>query len=440
MISKLKVQKTIYVINLISFYFFTYGKIFTILYVIIKLIRDFLKDDMDKNLFKSYRYFFFILLVFSYAFFSAVIHGNDIWHIIRNNFFTLIFIVMGIQIAHIYKDNFFNETIKIVGILALIQMSIYIASLVSLPFHIFVDEVITKKLGYSLIFAGLGENNTGFGLKMVTNLTSIYIFLIPYGLFVNNQKIKKYWIIIMMTVIVSASITQYAIIFMYIVVYYLKLAVRPLNFLKSIFSLRIIISLTLIIYFLFQSGINLVLEDKIDHIINPSTSSKLTSASLRVVQAKILFEEFSEEPIFGKGLGYDSKKYHSIRNAINGTKKIKDYNYSMYENQYLDILMKFGLVGAIIIYFLFFFYPVFFLLKKYISCRNEMYFATLIGYFGLTIFAGSNGNAFYAYTTMFVWGIVIYFIISPEILTKSKKICISQRHILRRQEKELKNI
>jgi hypothetical protein len=279
----------------------------------------------------------------------------------------------------------------------------------NLEFHLFVDAILSKRFGYSIAFAGLGEGNTGFGMKMVTNLTSLYLFVIPYTLFVNNKGLKLYISFIIIVIILSASITQYLILVLYYFLFYLKLLNKPIELIKRLFSLKFVVSVLTIIYFLITSGLINVVYEKDDNLFN-NNSNKLTSTTLRVIQADILLHEFSESPIFGKGLGYDSKMYHKIRNEINGNKEIKYFNYSMYENQYLDILMKFGFLEALLIYALFFFYPMYILYIKYLKTNNDLYLSVIIGYFGLTIFAGSNGNTFYAYTTMFIWGIIIYLI------------------------------
>lgn len=410
--NKLTFQKTIYTLYLICFYIFTYGKFIIIFLTIVNLLLDLSRNKISLTLYRAYRYTFIIFFIFMLAFFSAVIQGNDILHIVRNNFYTIVFIIVGIQIGYIYRNNFtilMEDTIKIVSFLALVQIIIYIASIVNLEFHLFVNDVLSAKLGYSIAFAGLGEYNSGFGLKMVTNITSLYLFLIPYAFYTNNEKLKKYSSVIIVAVIISVSLAQYAILIFYLCIYYVKSITKPYILFKKIFSLKFIMSLVLIIYFLFESGLNIVLEEKVYNALNTNTS-ELTSTTLRIVQSEILFEEFSESFLFGKGLGYDSVKYHKIRNIINGNNEIKYFNYSMYENQYLDILMKFGLFLSLLIYLLFFFYPAYRLLSKYLKTNNNVYFSILVGYIGLTIFAGSNGNTFYAYTTMFIWGLVIYLI------------------------------
>jgi hypothetical protein len=306
------------------------------------------------------------------------------------------------------------DTIKIVGILAMIQIVVYIVSIINLPFHLFVNDILSSKIGYTIGFAGLGMGNESFGMKMVTNMTSIYLFLIPYVFFFNKQ-LKPYIFPIILVIILSGSMTQYSILLFYIIIYYIKLINKPVIFLKKLFAWKNLLVVISVIYFIIQSGLGNVIINKIDNFVNLSDNGQLTSSSIRVIQAKIMLEEFSESYLIGKGLGYDSKKYDKIRNEINGNKQIKYFNYSMYENQYLDILMKFGLIGALCIYILYFFYPIVILIKKNLSVEHNLYFSISIGYLGMTIFAGSNGNAFYSYVTMFIWGVVIYLISSQRV-------------------------
>jgi len=393
---------------LTSFYFFSLGKYIVIFVSFYLLIKKFLKNKILKSTLVSYKYFYIIFTLFTLAFMSGIIQDNDIFQIIRNNYFTLVFIIIGIQVHNSFKnlETLYYNIIKYIFLLALFQFLLYLISMFNLSFHLFMINIFIPKTGYAIGFAGLG-NIKGFGMKMVTALTPLYLFLIPYMLFSNNKKIKLFSYLIILLIAASGSLTQYSILILYFIFYILYLLKNaPLYLVKKIVSIKFLLITIILISALWQSGLISVISNKIDLVKGVSESVAVNTVSVRKLQFDILMDEFIDEPVFGKGLGYDSIKYHWVRD-LNGLDPNKKYNYSMYENQFLDILMKFGIFSALFIFILFIFLPILLLFHYYLKYKNKIYLSTIFSYIGFVIYSLSNGNTFYMYTSMFIWGIII---------------------------------
>lgn len=90
-----------------------------------------------------------------------------------------------------------------------------------------------------------------------------------------------------------------------------------------------------------------------DYQYSAQSSQLPSTVGVRVIQFNALLKEFSSSPILGKGLGYESPIYNDIRSKW---KPLKEFNKSMYELQFMDVLMKFGGIGSVLILIFIYFF------------------------------------------------------------------------------------
>lgn len=247
--------------------------------------------------------------------------------------------------------------------------------------------------------------NFAGGGKIVTDFTPLILLIFPYALF-NRKYILLAPIVIF--ILLSVSVAQYFCLFISLI-YFL---VRNGKFIPIVVFVGFAIAIASIVTVVtpeltgdFQSKFdNMTLENK-----DPATSG-LTS---RIVQAEILFSEFLDSPVLGKGLGYKSARYNSVRKQWG---EVPDRNLSMYENQYLDILMKFGLPGALSIFFIYMLIPIGFLRIGFLNLKTMIEGASghalvlipaALGFFNFIFYVGSNGNQWYSPVSMFSWGLTV---------------------------------
>ncbi len=298
-----------------------------------------------------------------------------------------------------YKDKIFEKINIYLAKVGLIGIIFWILSIYP-NFNFILSELIDKT---NFLFSFAGFQLPNFNLnKLISNISSYYIYFLPYSFYLfKNNIVKLPFVIITIVILLSASLTQYFILFFYSFTYlaYILIFSKKIIKLNVAFCIKLLLSLSIIIIFSNSSFFNSFIKTKIDAFEN---IGQINTVSTRIIQGKILLNEFSESFLFGKGLGYESKKYNEIRENFGVLKK---RNRAMYEDQYLGILLKFGLLQAGLLLLVYIFLPLALLTNKKVSFTGKKTF--LLGYIGMFLFIGSNGNLFYAPQTMVLWSLLL---------------------------------
>jgi hypothetical protein len=348
-----------------------------------------------------------VVACFLASFLTALSYGNDLIHIVRNNFYTLAFVPLGFLFYRYYASPSRMEPFLVltygIGAVGLVQICLYFAALLSTDFMRFYNDVLIDALGYTFAFAGRYDWGAS-AIKLYSNLTPLLLFVIPIALI--DKRFPRWALSAALgLVILSASVTQYLVLLIYLGAYLAdsvasvvkgrRYAVRRLASFISAGAIVLVLAVSL--------GLSGTLMEKLENFSNPR-ANEFNSVSIRARQADVLMREFEQRPVLGSGLGYISGEYRVLRRHFGD---VKELNQSMYENQYLDILMKFGVlaipvfIGTVLVPLV--------LLMSYRRETGVSGKAVALGYIGVLIFAGSNGNAFYAYSTMFCWGFALAF-------------------------------
>lgn len=353
-----------------------------------------------------------VVACFLVSFLNALALGNDLVHIVRNNFYTLAFVPLGFIFYRYYSDSSEVDPFLIltygVGIVGFVQICLYSAALVSTEFMSFYNDVLIDALGYTFAFAGRYDWGAS-AIKLYSNITPLFLFLIPVAM-VDTRFPRWALGATLGIVILSASVTQYVVLLVYLCAYLADCVAGTmkgrLRGLKRLLSVTVVASVVLALAV--SLGLTGTMAEKIENFANPR-ANEFNSVSIRARQADVLMREFERRPVMGSGLGYISGEYRLLRRHFGD---VKELNQSMYENQYLDILMKFGVL-AIPVLLAFVLVPLLLLMssRQHTGVSGK---AVALGYVGMLIFAGSNGNAFYAYSTMFCWGFALAFGTQPD--------------------------
>jgi hypothetical protein len=403
----------------ISLTFYSLGKFFLIPTLIIYFGVYCKKHKFKVSLYALVVSFF--VLLFTIAFVVGVVKGNELSHILRNNFISLFFLIF---IPYFFssksKDNFLFQLdmlVKVFSVVIFFQLILYISLFFSLWFDsdfIFVLSDYLSKIGYS---TKLSYDSSLGGFKLFSNNSLLYLFLFGYGAISGRIK-AKYLLPFLLFIIASSSAFQYLVLLIVFIGYIIK-TIANRNTFSLLYYILIAVSMGGGVMF---SPLGNVVIEKVSHLSDFSPSSNDT-ASIRIMQFRILGDEFESSPLFGKGLGYVSEIHKQYRISIaepkieasesveynNGKSSIK-YQDSMYELQYMDILMKFGMFGAFVLT-LYVFVPITLLLVYTLKNKhNSPEYGLLISFVGVVIFASSNGNVFYSYSNMIVFGIVLTYI------------------------------
>lgn len=348
-----------------------------------------------------------VVACFLVSFLTALSYGNDLVHIVRNNFYTLAFVPLGFLFYRYYSDSSDVDPFLVlmygIGVVGSAQICLYFAALLSAGFMSFYNNVLIDALGYTFAFAGRYDWGAS-AIKLYSNLTPLLLFIIPIALL--DTRFPR-WALgaALGLVLLSASVTQYVVLLIYLGAYLadcIASAVRGRRHALRRLS-SVILACTIVLALVVTLGLSGTMMEKLENFANPR-ANEFNSVSIRARQADILMREFEQRPVLGSGLGYISGEYRLFRRHFGD---VKELNQSMYENQYLDILMKFGilaipvLVGTVLV-------PIA-LLMSYRRETGVSGKAVALGYIGMLIFAGSNGNAFYVYSTMFCWGLALAF-------------------------------
>ncbi|RWU12953.1 hypothetical protein EGC76_01700 [Pseudidiomarina gelatinasegens] len=384
---------------ILSLAFFTAGKFlyFSILLIMFIVVFERGLRAWERDYFL---YFLIVIFLFHISFYVGALKGNSLQHMLRNNYFSIYYFLFPyVLISTLNYGTLRNVLAKInfsVFLICTAHIFIYVAALLSPKFHVFFDTTLVGRLGYAFGFAGAAEN----GLKVYSNLTSLIIFCLGIEIFFYKRRLLIG--ILIVTIGLSASITQYFILLLFLTLiaseiimrFFLKLRLHLGHFLIGIAGA---ISMIVLIVNLGLFGL---VQEKIEGF---NQSQSFNTVSIRKDQAEILIHEAEAHLPFGAGLGYESPAYSEYRKGFGDTKEL---NQSMYENQYLDVLMKFGFLAAFIA-ILYILLPSVFLIINSISNNDFGYLKVLFTYYGVLLYSGSNGNTFYMYSTMIVWGIVM---------------------------------
>lgn len=362
---------------------------FTIVYLLLYLIRGL-------N-FKSFFTWYFLFAGVVYASSVGLIVGNDISRV-GYDFYTIFYALLGILIVNKCKN--FDQLTSVIETSSLYLATVFTFIIVIYIFFIFVYGINGLiPIAYILELYELPFNFAGGG-KLVTDYSPLLLVVLPFALYD-----KKIIIIpLLLTILLSVSFTQYLIFLFNIlflgVIFGVKRVVLYF-FLALILILSLILINPEILIDITSKYFNFTFENN-----DPATSGLYS----RIIQAEVLFNEFLEAPFLGKGLGYVSIEYNHIRQAWGD---FPDRNLSMYENQYLDILMKFGIFGSTFIIAGYVFLPLYNLINIKKNLDNnigklpsfiKLLFMALLN---LYIYVGSNGNQWYAPISMLSWGLLI---------------------------------
>lgn len=423
---------------ILSFTFFKFGKFILIFIILIFLGAILTKGKIKKNTFYSSKHFFLLLIIFIYAFIVSQINGNNIYPSLRD-FNYIIYITLNILIFDYIKTThdihkYLFVLVKALYIISIFVITIWI-SLYVYPRSYSIFLFLENYSGFAFHFSPVKLNNGKYYYKIFSALSPMYLFLLPltYNKYIIHK--KKYFYIFLLIIILSASFAQFIVIIFYIlffIFFYKSSKTTNKLFLKFSFF----ITLGIIIFI--NTNISNIIKEKAQKLYNIDWNIKLEPTNInngmnqRIIQMKIIFNEIANKPFLGNGLGFESIKYRDILfranqlNKINPNRKVSNIekfdkfgnrvNIGMYENQYLDIIMKFGFIFGIILFLVYFISPLY--IFKYLKQDDKNLLQTVkMGFYGQIIFMGSNGNLFYSPFSMFIYGLIIsiiYFYITHE--------------------------
>jgi O-antigen ligase len=397
----------------------TYGKYVLIPYIVI-IFTYFILFPIKRNDALTFIYFTFLIFTMIWGMINGLFHKNSFRGIIRDFNYVFYVIIPFVLLRH-YKtvtdiEKFLSKLIKYISITLIPFVFLYFLGMLSKDILHLINN-LSSSFGMSVRYIDMWRINLPITpLKTFTFLSSMFIFLVPIAYF-SNYTHKVYLFILVFFILLSISLAQYAILFLYTVCFIsLFLYKRFIN--KSLkFSKKVIINIVLILILFMITFRYLPYKYIFDGIVykyNESISQKtktINTYSIRFFQAEILINEIKDKPILGHGLGYESEKYAKFikknKKNVKLTKEGERVNIAMYENQYLDILLKFGIIGGLIILIIYAILPFYILLKLQSIYRTKIFWGLIIGFVGFLIFIGTNGNLFYSPFSMIVWGLII---------------------------------
>lgn len=383
--------------------FYQYGKLLLIFLSFVTLVIVYKNKTILKPYIIGFFIYIYITLIFLIAFNIAVFNGNKLIYILYDFNYTQ-YILYGIILHYYlyleYKKNLLNIIsifLSRIGIVAILMWVLSINPTLNLLLSKIIDAT-----NFSFSMAGYQLPNFNLN-KLISNISLYYIFFLPLAYRNYQLKGNRYtFFVILIVILLSASLTQYALLLMYILIYVTFLFISKIKTFYII-NKKTIYSFIIISFFMISFIQSPIFDGFIKTKINAfSNTTEVNTVSTRVIQGKILLEEFQEDYLLGKGLGYESKKYNAIRETFD---ELKDRNRAMYENQYLDIILKFGILGTTFLLMLYIVLPLILLVKiKLVFPEWKVIF---IGYLGFFVFMGSNGNLFYAPQTMLLWSLLL---------------------------------
>lgn len=201
--------------------------------------------------------------------------------------------------------------------------------------------------GFMEIYAQLGSHPVSMpieslGMYRLMTPSDSFPFIALGFLIADKRYIPLIRILTVLSLVFFSIIVYSRIIFLQLALtLFIALVVRKINFkditeykkiMKSIIAIFMIISLLIVI---FPKETSNIYESLMYRIFSQET---IESDSIRDVQSEILFDNISNNPIIGKGLGYYDPGFIRSDSA----------KYS-YELEYLSFLMQFGILGFILI-------------------------------------------------------------------------------------------
>lgn len=201
--------------------------------------------------------------------------------------------------------------------------------------------------GFMEIYAQLGSHPVSMhieslGMYRIMTPSDSFPFIALGFLIADKRYIPLIRILTVLSLVFFSIIVYSRIIFLQLALtLFIALVVRKINFkditeykkiMKSIIAIFMIISLLIVI---FPKETSNIYESLMYRLFSQET---IESDSIRDVQSEILFDNISNNPILGKGLGYYDPEFIRSDSA----------KYS-YELEYLSFLMQFGILGFILI-------------------------------------------------------------------------------------------
>jgi hypothetical protein len=315
-----------------------------------------LKDLKILKSFKSAKMFYWLSAVVVWGFVWGLIQGNNLGNVFLdfNNwiYFLLVFPVFGIAKQN---DNFIKN---ILSVLTASVVWIGIKSL--LLIYIFSHELSwalpeTYKWVRDTLVGEITFTGNGFWRIFIqSQIYSLILFFILLGM-KNIKNIFKYNLILIIsltTVILSWSRSFWVGLVAGVGIYLLSLIIQKtkfLNFLKISGKLILtgLISFGLILCIIYLPP--KVGEGSLFSTFGKRLIENEAAASSRMNQLKPLLQEISEHPVIGSGFGttvtYMSDDPRIVPTTANGSGEFTTYAF---EWGYLDMILKFGILGTLI--------------------------------------------------------------------------------------------
>ncbi len=298
---------------------------------------------------KSTKIFYSLAFAVVWGFVWGLIQGNNFGNVFLD-FNNWIYFFLVFPIFQIVKDN--DKFVKnVLSILSACVVWIGIKSLVLL--YIFSHELswalpetykwVRDTLVGEITFAGGGF----WRIFIQSQIYSLILFFIILGM-KNVKDIFKHYLILMIsliTVILSWSRSFWAGLVVGVGIYLLSLLIQKTKFLSFLKISGKLILITLISFGLILCIIYLppkVSEGNLLSMFGSRLTQGEAASSSRVNQLKPLIQEISRHPLIGSGFG-TTATYLSDDPRILG-----NYTTYTFEWGYLDMILKFGILGTLI--------------------------------------------------------------------------------------------
>lgn len=342
------------------------------------------KKRIPKKLFKYVFIFvtYFILTLFLGIFLKYEFSITKDFSLIQYYMITPILILILYMIFY-KNEKRLNVLIKIITYITLILLFLNIGCFLSL--HNMIPELPVFE------FVNVNTDSIAYGkIAFRINNESSLMFLLPFYivmLFENSDSYTSKKNLIYIIVILGTIYTLLSgrkILEIVVALTYILMFIRTSSTInkKNITKFIIMIMLFCLIFFLLNSissnmGVDNIFE-KIFETISNGLSSKADGVIKRKNNLTALLDLWLKSPLFGNGL--NSYAYNSLASSIT--------KWS-YEIVYVALLAQTGIVGIGI-----FFFGVYYILKKlyvnYKIKKNNIYFATFIGFASFIICGASN--------------------------------------------------
>lgn len=357
-------------------------------------------------------YFLMILGIFILWACLGLVNENDWRHILRNNFLSLFFFLGSLTLFWGVRsiNDLVGRMVVLVRVLFYGLVSfilLYMMSLFGAGVHEMFSDSFFGMLGYNFAFSGPLIEFSGIQFKKVfSGISVVYIYLSPFCLLVLRN--WSFLIITMILALLMSSFMFYLVFVLYILMFF----VIKIRYFFDYALVFFVFSAIVFSGFVYGPLKDMPVTHKVlelvgsDYQYSAQSSQLPSTVGVRVIQFNALLKEFSSSPILGKGLGYESPIYNDIRSKW---KPLKEFNKSMYELQFMDVLMKFGGIGSVLILIFYLFFPLI-IGFKWIFYSNIV-LSFFVGHIGLFFYSLNNGNYFYSYATMFCWGLTVYFML-----------------------------